>query len=58
MPHCGSIEEILKEKAPLTRRRWTSLFTPLKTESGLERHQFQTHGADLMRYLCAFICWL
>jgi len=25
MPHCGSTEEILTEKAPLTRRRWASL---------------------------------
>jgi hypothetical protein len=56
MPHCGSTEEILTEKAPLTRRRGTSLFTPLKAESGLERHQFQTHRADVMRYHCAFIC--
>jgi hypothetical protein len=58
MPHCGFIGEILTEKTPLTRRSWTSLLTPLKTESGLERRQLQTHGADLMRYLCAFICWL
>lgn len=48
MAHCGSIEEILTGKARLTRRRWTSLFTALKAESGLERRQFQTHGADLM----------